>query len=98
MCIYLSANCGAVRSHAYFCRYSFFMHTQKTTPVTAEETPVVALSLVQPTKKRQHAHRIHMNKLMYILLRCALSANTKNSRVVVLTGSSPSEHVAMLAH
>ena len=73
-------------------------HLQKTTPVTAEETPVVALSLVQPTKKRQHAHRIHMNKLMYILLRCALSANTTNSRVVVLTGSSPSEHVAMLAH
>ena len=59
---------------------------------------MAALSLVQPTKKRQHAHRVHVNKLVYILLRRALSANTKNSRVVVMTGSSPSEHVAMLAH
>ena len=46
---------------------------QKTTLVTAEETPVVALSLVQPTKKR-HARTAYMNNLVYILLRCALSA------------------------
>ena len=34
--------------------------TQKTTPVTTEETPVVALSLVQPTKKRQHTHTAYI--------------------------------------
>ena len=56
--------------------------------------------LTRSTNKETPTRAPHTcrNKLMYILLRRALSANTKNSRVVVLTGSSPSEHVAMLAH
>ena len=58
-------------------------------PVTAEETTVVALSLVQPTKNATRAHCAYMNNLVYILLRCALSANTKNSRVCHPDGSKP---------
>ena len=63
--------------------------TQKTTPVTAEEDTAVALSLVQPTKKR-HKRAPRTNELTYFLLRCAHSANDRYSRVCPsVTGASP---------
>ena len=62
---------------------------QKTTPVTAEEDTAVALSLVQPTKKR-HKRAPRTNELTYFLLRCAHSANDRYSRVCPsVTGASP---------
>ena len=44
--------------------------------------------LTRSTNK-ETPHAPDMNNLMYILLRCALSANTKKAECVILDGSEP---------